>query len=126
MTAERRKGVHQAKEVSFRRGFIGAFESAGRTLAGVAERTGEMPSTHRRASRRSPSVRQSQDVKKMHSYFEKWDERDEFRLRRAVLGCTRESVGSRAAAWYPLGPNDQMPDNVVGDMESSVLSLSTK
>ncbi len=124
LTAERRKGGRQAREVGLRRGFNGSVESAGRKLVGVAERTGEMPTTQKRASRRSPSIRQGLDVKKTHKHLEKWDTIDEFRLQNAVLGCTRGSIGARVGGpWYPPGPNDQMPDNVVGDMQSPAVAL---
>ncbi len=60
----------------------------------------------------------------MSKYLDKWDNDDDFRLHKAVLGCTRESIGLRVGgAWYPLGPNDQMPDNVVGDTQSLAISL---
>ncbi|MCP4193299.1 MAG: hypothetical protein GY768_22025, partial [Planctomycetaceae bacterium] len=52
----------------------------------------------------------------MDKYMRRWDDDEQFRLQKALLGCTKESIGNRVGgAWYPLGPDDQMPDMVVGD-----------
>ncbi|MCP4193293.1 MAG: hypothetical protein GY768_21995, partial [Planctomycetaceae bacterium] len=113
-STERRRDVRRASEMVQTRGFIGTHENAGRAIAAVAERTGEMPVIHRRTYRRSPSIRGGMDQRRMDKYIRQWEENEQFRLQKALLGCTKESIGRRVGgAWYPLGPAAQMPDIVV-------------